>query len=416
MIASLSPHPLGGSVSAVGSKSDIHRLLICAAMSDRATRITGITPCQDVLATAGCIRAMGASIEANGGEWLITPGKPKNKPVFDCGESGSTLRFLLPCAVRRCGGGTFIGSGRLPMRPLGDLIQAMTSGGAVFSSDRLPLTVKGGLRPGTYELPGNVSSQYISGLLMALSVTPGRSEIRLTTKLESAKYVDMTLDTLRLFGADITRGEGAYIINGRGELTSPGTAAADGDWSNAAFFLVSGAIHGSVTVSGLRLDSLQGDKEIVKILRDFGANVAVYGDSVTVTPAKLVGKQIDLTHIPDLLPALAILASFSEGDTVFTGAERLRIKESDRLKTVCNMINALGGRAVEHPGGLTVTGGGLTGGNVDGANDHRIVMAAAVGASHCTNNVRIIGCEAVNKSYPEFFEHLKLLGGVCDVV
>ena len=412
----ITPHPLRGTVGAIGSKSDIHRLLICAAMSDSATEISGVTMSEDVRATIECVRSMGAKVAVSEDKCTVIPYNPAENPIFDCGESGSTLRFMLPCASAVCGGGRFIGRGRLPRRPIGELAAAMKSGGVRFSADTLPLTVTGRLTAGRYEIAGNVSSQYISGLLMALSVTKDSSILHLTTPLESARYVDMTLETLKLFGGEIQVNGSEYTIIGHDRLISPQTARADGDWSNAAFFLTAAALGGEVTVTGLRNGSLQGDRRIIDILQNFGAKTAINDNNITVRSGSLSGFHIDLTHIPDLLPILAVAASFGSGETVFTGGARLRIKESDRLRTVADMINALGGRAVERSDGLIVSGGGLTGGTVDGAEDHRIVMAASIAAAYCTESVTIIGAEAVNKSYPEFFEHFKMLGGECSVL
>ncbi|MBE6949641.1 MAG: 3-phosphoshikimate 1-carboxyvinyltransferase [Ruminococcaceae bacterium] len=410
------PSKVNGTVKAIGSKSDIHRTIICAAMAEGETRVRGIVTSKDVLATAECIRALGVKVEFNGDECIIKPGIFAEKPHLDCGESGSTLRFLLPVTSASCGGGSFTGSGRLPERPLGELVNAMTKGEVRFTADRLPFAIEGRLTAGEYLLPGNVSSQYISGLLMALSITPGESIVKLTSKLESSAYVDMTLNTLRCFCAEIVADGESYIVKGKERLTSPKVIDSDGDWSNSAFFLVSGAIDGSVTVEGLRRDSLQGDKKQADILKEFGASVEWNGNVLTVTANKLQGNTVDLAEIPDALPVLAVMAAFSEGETHFTGGARLRLKESDRLKTVHDMITALGGKAVEFPDGLIVQGGGLTGGTVDGANDHRIVMAAAIAGVHCKEPVTIIGAEAVNKSYPDFFSDLTKLGGKCHVI
>ena len=413
----ISPAPLNGTVRAIGSKSDIHRLIISAAMAEGRTVIKGVVPSQDVLATVSCVKALGAEVGINGDECTVTAGDYSDStPRLDCGESGSTLRFILPVTSALCGGGSFTGSGRLPERPIGERAEAMKSGGVEFDRERLPLSISGRLGAGEYSIPGNISSQYISGLLMALSVTPGESVIRLTTRLESSKYVDMTIDTLRLFGAEIEVRDDGYTVTGRERLTSPGTVIADGDWSNAAFFLASGAIAGSVTVTGLDCNSVQGDKEIADILEDFGAAVEWNGNDLTVRAGELHGITVDLANIPDLLPILAVVASFAEGETRFTGGARLRIKESDRLRTVHDMITAMGGDATELEDGLIVRGTGLTGGTVGSANDHRIVMASAVAAAHAPGVVTIMGAQAVNKSYPRFFIDFSELGGQCSVI
>lgn len=417
MIATVHPSPLNGRMYAIGSKSDIHRLLICAALADEPTHILGVTRSEDVEATARCIAGLGAAVEFVGSTCTVFPRKlAADNPHFDCGESGSTLRFLLPTAAAVCENASFSGRGRLPERPIGELVAAMRELGAEFSTEKLPLSINGNMRAGKCEIAGNISSQYISGLLMAMSVLAGESEIVLTSTLESAAYVDMTLHTLQIFGAEIETTSTGYRVRGKKSLKSPGTVRADGDWSNAAFFLCAGALAGEVSLSGLDPHSIQGDRAVCDILRRFGARVDIGEDSVTAAAAPLKGCTVDLTDIPDMLPALAVTAAFAEGETIFTGAARLRLKESDRLSTVAALINSLGGRAVEQPDGITVYGVPLKGGNVDGAGDHRIVMAAAAAAVCTSEEIIINGAEAVAKSYPRFFEDFAELGGKADVI
>ncbi len=409
----ITPSVISGGVSAIGSKSDIHRLLILSAMCCEPTVIEGFSRCEDTLATVDCIRALGAECEISGKTARVTP--PLSfceKASFNCRESGSTLRFLLPVAAAVCKSAEFFGAGRLPERPIGELMRAMQEGGAEFSNEKIPFKVSGGLKAGRYRITGSVSSQYISGLLMALAVTPGESEIILTSPLESASYVKMTLASLALFGASVIETERGYKIYGSGRLTSPKRVVADGDWSNGAFFIVNGVINGKTEVSGLCKTSVQGDKKVTETLKAMGALVEAGSDG-TVTSAKseLLGTRIDLTDTPDLLPILAVAATQCKSETEFCGAARLRLKESDRLKTVADMINALGGRAEILPDGLRVYPSELLGGRVDGCNDHRIVMAAAIAAGICKNETVILGAEAVNKSYPEFFEDYIKLGG-----
>ncbi len=415
----ITPSPLNGKTEAIGSKSDIHRLLICAAIATEKTEIEGIFFSNDVFATLSCINALGAKTVINGSCCTVYPIESVPEcPVIDCGESGSTLRFLLPvtCAISKKA--EFLGRGRLPKRPIGELIDAIRSSGVEFNEEKIPLKTNGKLCAGKYFIPGNISSQYISGLLMALCAVDGESEIILTSKTESAGYINMTLSTLSLFGADIKAENGHYTVKGKGKLISPKKIRVDGDWSNAAFFLAAGAIGNEIEIDGLNINSCQGDKEITEILRRFGADVKTENGNVKVSKRKLHGCEIDLSDIPDMLPALAIVASFAEGDTKFTGAARLRLKESDRLATVHKMISDLGGKATESEDGITIhgTGDGLTGGTVDGANDHRIVMAAAIAAAYCKEKVTIKGWQAVNKSYPSFFDDMKKLGGKADVI
>ena len=281
----------------------------------------------------------------------------------------------------------------------------------------LPFSTKGRLKPGKYLLPGNVSSQYISGLLTALCLLEGESEILLTTPLESAAYVDMTLSALSLFGAEIKAENGEYTVCGKGRFSSSEKAVADGDWSNALFFMVSGAVGGDIEIGGLSLSSVQGDKAAIELLKQFGANVEIKNDTVHIKHGNLRGCDTDISQIPDTLPALAVAAAFANGKSRFYGGKRLRLKESDRIASVCALINSLGGKAEETEDGLTVYGnGGLKGGTVSGENDHRIVMAAAVAATGCKEKVLIKGIQAVNKSYPTFFSDFKKLGGIADVI
>ncbi len=413
----ITPSVLGGEVAIIGSKSDIHRLMICSALSDAPTTIKGASLCDDINATAACIKGLGADVVFSGKDCTVYPGSSVSESyIFNCGESGSTLRFILPVAATRCTSASFIGSGRLPERPLIELVNAMRMGGVAFSSDKLPIDISGTLTAGKYTLPGNVSSQYITGLLIALSVTPGESEIMLSSKLESASYVNMTLSTLRVFGAKVYPIEGGYKIYGTDRLTSPGSINADGDWSNAAFFLSSAAISGRISVSGLYNSSCQGDRKILSILENFGAKINCERDIVTVSSDKLIGCVTDITDTPDLLPTLAVVAAYAKGQSRFTGAARLKLKESDRLETVANMINSLGGDAIALSDELIVNGKSLEGGTVDGANDHRIVMAAAIAAAHSRSTVKIVGAQAINKSYPSFFEDYSELGGKTDVI
>ena len=409
-----------GSVAAPGSKSELIRLIICAALSGSPTVIGGFSPSDDVGAAVSCVRALGARVDSDGKVCRIIPGEaPEGVSLFDCKESATVLRFMLPVASALLGAGSFTGSGRLPGRPLDGLTEAMRTGGVSFDRESLPLSLSGRLRPGVYELPGNISSQYVSGMLTALAITPGESRIELTTKLESAPYADMTADTLRLFGADIRKTDGGYAVRGRHRLLSPGSAGAGGDWSAAAFFLTAGAIGGRVTVTGLDPRSPQGDRRITDLLRLFGAKVETDdGGGITVSRPEggLTAVRADISDTPDLLPALAVAAAFAEGESVFTGGSGLRLKESDRLASVTSLINALGGEARELPDGIAVRGGRLSGGIADACGDHRVVMAAAVAGLFCPRGVRITGAEAVGKSYPAFFEDLALIGGKTNAV
>ncbi len=417
MNVEITPSPLFGTIEAIPSKSDVHRLLILSALSDAKTVIEITRSSEDIDATISCLQVMGATIETEGGRAVVTPIESPNPfPVLDCGESGSTLRFLLPVASAVCGSAGFTGSGRLPERPLSDLIEAMRAHGVVFNSHKLPLEISGRLKSGDFELPGNVSSQYVTGLLLALPKCRGLSSLRLSGRLESSSYVDMTLSALNRFGVKIFASDSFYEIPGDQKYISPKFIKADGDWSNAAYFLASGALNGSITVTGLNLASKQGDKAIVDILSRFGAIASASGDAVTIRSARLKGCHIDVSDTPDLLPVLAAVAALAEGETRFSGGARLRLKESDRICSSAAMIRSLGGSVLDTADGLIVRGGRLPGGVVDSFRDHRIVMAAAVAAIRSSGPVTIINAESSAKSYPAFFDDYTKMGGRVNVI
>lgn len=408
MNKTLSPATITGTIPAIASKSDAHRRLICAALGDRPTTLEISTTSRDIEATIDCLTALGAVIERRGDRVKVVPGaNMPDGPLLDCGESGSTLRFLLPVAAALGGRTSFVGHGRLPQRPLDDLVRVMKAGGVSFSSDTLPFTISGKLTGGTYALPGNVSSQYITGLLLALPLLDRDSRIELTSPLESRGYVDMTISALKDFGINVTPTDRGWDIPG-GQTFRGTNAQVEGDWSNAAFWLCAGAVSGPVTVTGLRQDSCQGDKAVLDILKRFGAQVTTAENAVTVAPGALKGCEIDVSDIPDLLPVLAVTAACAQGETRFTGAARLRLKESDRLATTAAMLRDLGAQAQELPDGLVVSGS-LAGGTVDGAGDHRIVMSAAIASGRCRDAVTITGAEAADKSYPAFWDDLEKL-------
>ena len=418
----IEPGMLSGRMEAIASKSELHRLILCAALADAPVTLLFRSGAKDVEATLDCASALGAKIERRGDGVRITPISCREKsletPVFYCRESGSTLRFVLPLAAALGRGGRFYGEGRLAERPLGELVTALERGGIEFSAPKLPFEITGRLRPGRYTLPGNVSSQYVTGLLMALPLLEGESEIGLETALESASYVDITLAVLRKFGVDVRSTQQGYTVPAPQCFRSPGTLRADGDWSNGAFFLAAGALGGAgVTVTGLRENSTQGDRVMLELLRRFGA--AVESDEtggITVRGGTLHGIEADLSDAPDLLPVLAVLAACAEGMTRFTGAARLRLKESDRLVSTAALVNGLGGCAEETTDGLLIRGGKLLGGTVSSYHDHRIAMAAAVASVRCLGDVCIRDAGAVEKSYPGFFEDFAKMGGKSHVV
>ena len=431
MIVKISPHKLSGTVTAPVSKSEAHRMLICAALSDAPVKLfmgknTKELP-NDVAATVKCLRALGAEISFTDGNFLnVTPVDFKNIPQeieLDCQESGSTLRFILPVASALCEHVRLKGCGRLPERPVSELINAMKNHGVNFSSMHLPFETSGKLQSGVYELPGNISSQYVSGLMLALPLLKSDSEIKLTSELKSSAYVGITLSVLKKFGLEINQQNNIYKISGGKKFVSPGSLSIGGDWSGAAFFFAIGALSDSVSVAGLSVNSPQGDKKILDILADMGADVKTEDGIITVSPFQKNKKfkqiEIDIDSTPDLFPILAAAASCSGCGIIFHNASRLRLKESDRIASVAAMINSLGGKFEfdEKSGAVSVGGNcNLKGGSVNGCNDHRIVMAAAVAACKCAREVTITDAECVKKSYPEFFSDYSSLGGIVNVI
>ena len=414
MNVTLAHGPRHGTVRIPASKSQAHRLLLCAALgeTEAALRCDGLS--KDVAATIGCLRALGAEIDASeAGVLHVTPIRavPDGVCELRCGESGSTLRFLLPVVGALGVKAVFRREGRLPERPLAPLDALLQAHGMKIWTDGVELHCEGKLLAGDYSIAGNVSSQYITGLLYALPLLGGESTLTVTGALESAAYVAMTEDALALAGVRFQKVERRYDISGGQRFALPRETRVEGDWSNAAVFLCMGALsREGVTVTGLRQDSAQGDRMILEILRRFGASVEETAGAVTVRRGTLLGGVVDAAAVPDLIPALAAVASVAGGETRIVNAARLRLKESDRLQTTAAALRALGADVEERPDGLVVRGRSvLAGGAADAANDHRIAMAAAVAACVCAADVTVEGAECVDKSYPAFWEDLQCL-------
>ena len=406
---------LEGKLEILSSKSDGHLILICASLADKNSIININNTSEDIEATIGCLRALGAGIERKENQLIVTPIREVPEDVFiNPKESGSTLRFLLPVTAALTKKASFTGEGRLPERPLKDLQNAMEENGTSFSTENLPFETNGRLKGKTFTMPGNVSSQYISGILFAAPLMGEEVEIHLTSPLESSAYVDMTMETMKRFGIDVEYFESVFRVK-KGSYKSPGEIDVEGDFSNAAFYLAAGALEGTVVLKGLRKDTLQSDAKILDILEAAGADI-VWGEKVAVQKGKLQAIKVDLKEIPDLLPILAVIASVSEGESVFYNGERLRYKETDRLETTARMIRDLGGKAEETKDGLIIQGGSLSGGETSSFGDHRIAMAASIAAIKCEKEVIIDRAEAVNKSYPAFYEDYKSLGGQVHVI
>lgn len=407
-------------VSAPPSKSASHRALICALLCRNGCIVENVALSDDVSATLGAANALGRSAKFSDGKVVFGKFDTAGKAIIDCNESGSTFRFLLPVCAALGIETTFCGKGKLPERPYGVLADVMSKHGVVFDKTKgLPLTIKGRLKSGRYAIAGDESSQYISGLLFALPLLDGNSEIILTTELQSEGYVDMTIEMLKKYGIEVEKTPAGFFIMG-GQRYKNAEVTVEGDYSNAAFWIVYGALNDGMTVTGLDKNSAQGDKAIVDVLRQMGADIEQTSDCVTVKKSKLKSINIDVGQIPDLAPILAVALCFAEGNGSIVNASRLKIKECDRLQAIYDNFTALGIKTELNEDSITILNDGkrrdIEGGFAKGFNDHRIVMSAAILASKSKHGVVIDDMEAVNKSYPNFFEDFKKLGGKADVI
>lgn len=386
MNVTILPGTLEGAVTPPSSKSQTHRAVLALMLAQGEGKLSNLAVSQDIQATQDCVAALKSG----------QPAQADGLPLLDCGESGSTLRFLIPVALAVRGGGHFTGRGRLMERPQGPYIRLFEEKGILWNQEGTCLTVAGQLEPGVYALPGNVSSQFITGLLYALPLLPGDSRIVLTTPLESRGYVDMTLDMLRRFDIKVEEQEDGFLVPGN-QTYQARDLTLEADWSGAAFWYAANFLGAQVDIQGLNPDSVQGDRQIGTLYW----KLARPGDV-----------DIDLSQCPDLAPPLAAMAAVRKGTTRFVHAGRLRMKESDRLETIARTLNALGAKAQVWEDTLTLEGvDHLEGGTVDGCNDHRIAMMAAVAAVACKEPVTILGAECVKKSYPRFWEDYTALGG-----
>ncbi len=391
MDITISPGRLSGTIRAIPSKSQAHRLLICAAFSDKTTFIECPQTNEDIEATVRCLNALGAKISPTDNGYSVIPvSKISEYAVMDCGESGSTLRFILPIVCALGVNATIQMHGRLPYRPLSPLWEELERMGCTLSRPAEDtIQTNGQLHPGNYCIAGNISSQFITGLLFALSLLDGASKITLTGKLESKPYVDMTQSVLKNFGVKTDN----LQITGCFPFRSPEYVTVEGDWSNGAFFLGAKALNNPIEVTNLDAASTQGDRAIADIFKI---------DSAMPT--------ISAADIPDLVPIMAVVFA-AKGGAVFTDIKRLRLKESDRVASVCETINRLGGIATATEDTLTVLPGQYHSCTIDAVGDHRIAMAAAIAATVADGPITILGAQCVAKSYPAFWEDYRKLGG-----
>lgn len=419
----ITPSLLRGTVNIPASKSMSHRSIFCAALSNGISNIKNVLMSNDIMVTCKAMEALGAKIkykkldDSKDLYHLRIQGRPKPKlmkDAIDCGESGSTLRFLIPLLAILDEKVVVSGKGRLVSRPLHTYYEIFDDQRIYYTNKygELPLTINGRLKPGEYKIQGDVSSQFITGLLLALPLLEGDSTITVTTELESKPYVDMSLEMLRKFGITIINDEyKTFYIKGKQEYYAADYTV-EGDYSQAAFWLVAGILGGEIYCNDLKPDSLQGDKVIIDLLKKMGGRIENLLLGYKANMSHTAGITIDASQCPDLVPILSVMGSVSSGITEIVNAKRLRIKESDRLDAITSVLTTFGADIVQYTDGLIIKGReSLTGGCVDSYNDHRIAMAAAIASIKCHEKVVITNSDSVQKSYPNFWKDFESLGG-----
>lgn len=411
----ITPNKLCGDVIIPPSKSLSHRAIIAASLANGKSVISNVLYSKDIKATINAMRACGAQIIENKDSLEIIGSKVKRfQNIIDANESGSTIRFMIPIALVCNDPITFTGKNHLVKRPLDTFFEMFDNQGIRYErgKDYLPLYVNGGLKPGVFNIPGDISSQFITGLLYALPMLNGDSVINITTNLESKGYVDLTLDMLNKYGIEIENVEyKKFIVKGNQDY-KPYDYTIEGDFSQSAFFLVADCLGADITLHAMNPKSRQGDKKIIQDIIDLGAKVSFTGDLLKAEPTKTKGCVIDFAQSPDLGPALTVLASLSSGTTEFINAARLRIKECDRITCMKEELEKLGAKIEEKPDGMIINGvDSLTGGVVDSHNDHRVAMSLAMASLKAKGEIKIINAECVSKSYPNFWEIFESIGG-----
>lgn len=397
----ITPSKLGGSLAMPSSKSISHRALICAALCDGTSVIRNSLDCDDTEATINALTALGAKITVNGSEITVRGigNAPQNADI-DCKESGSTLRFIMPIAAALGVNASFSGKGKLPSRPITEYFTELSKNGIIFTAKEMPYKIEGRLTGGEYRIAGNISSQFITGLLFSLPMLENDSRIVITSPLQSKPYVDITISCLEAFGINIEETDYGYFVRGRQRYKATDYSV-EADFSNAAFFLVANALGNDVALENLNTRSVQGDAEIMNIVNRYDGKAF----------------DTDASQIPDLVPVLTVLASLSVGTSTIFNAGRLRIKECDRLAAITDVLTTLGAKIHEYSDKLVIDGVEmLHGGVCNSYNDHRIPMSIAVAATRATEPIIIKNAECVSKSYPQFWEDYKKTGGIVDVI
>ena len=416
MQVEIKPTCLKGSVVVPPSKSYSHRGIIASALSCGKSKVSNVIFSNDIKATIGGMSALGANIQIDGNSLNII-GSPvlRKNDIINCEESGSTVRFLIPIALCNEAEVTFVGKNNLVYRPLKPYLDICDEQGLKYTKfeNELPIKFEGKLKSGTYNIPGDISSQFITGLLYALPLLDGDSVINITTPLESKGYIDLTLDILDKYQIKIVNDNyQKFYITGN-QNYQPFDYYVEGDYSQAAFYLVAGIIGEGLTLKGMNEKSFQGDMAIIDFIRKMGGRVEFVGDDLVCYKSKTHGAIIDLSQAPDLGPIITVLAALSEGETRIINASRLRIKESDRILSITTELRKLGANIEMLEDGMIINGIENFGSSdkLSSWNDHRIAMSLAVASIRCNDTIKIDGMESINKSYPDFIKDFNSLGG-----
>lgn len=422
MKVNIVPNELKGDVVIPPSKSLAHRAIIAGSLAHGSSIITNLNFSNDIIVTTQAMKDLGVDIKKFEDYEVITGSKNLKRinSTINCGESGSTIRFMIPISLLADGKVTFVGEGRLATRPLNVFHEIFDKQNIKYNHgvEELPLIIDGKLKAGRFEVRGDISSQFITGLLYTLPKLDGDSEIVITTNLESKGYIDLTLDILNKFGIEIiNENYERFIVRGNQEYKAQDYRV-EGDFSQVAFWLVAGFLNDGINCFGMNPNSLQGDREIIKILKDMGGDLTIDEDVISIKGKESIGAIVDLSQCPDLGPIVAVLASLSKGTTKIINAGRLRIKESDRITSMTTELNKLGAKIIETENGMIIEGvKNLKGGvEVDAWNDHRVAMALAVASSRCDKPIILTGADSVKKSYPNFWKDFEKLNGKIDII
>lgn len=405
---------LKGKIEMPASKSVAHRILIAAALANEPTIVCGKFENNDTLATMQMLEKLGAKfqkLEENKTKIFPIVNVQNNKMELDANESGSTLRFMLPVASMLGANCKFVGSKRLGERSIDTMLLALTKNGIKTIGKSLPVELCGKLQSGKFEIDSSLSSQFATGLLFALPLLDGDSEIVIESEMVSKNYIELTLDILKKFSIDIQKTNIGFFVKGNQTYVSPKQIAVEGDWSSASFFAVAGAINGDIELLNMNMNSLQSDKVVIDFLEKMGACVTKQQNFVHISKSKLCAIDIDAKNCPDLIPVLSLALAHANGKSSVANVERLRAKECDRLQAILDIMKKAGINCWYGDGLLNIEGGNPQGFQAKAQNDHRIAMTLAIMSTITNQDITILGADCVDKSYPNFYEDYKSLGG-----